>query len=66
MPDNLRNRHGRIKLHGALVGPPHPSPPLFTFPLPLSLTMPASQSNLPHSSDGSDKLGEHMQRHCVS
>lgn len=63
MADNPRSRHGRIKLHGAMVGLPNP---LSTFLLPLSLPMSASPSNLSHSSDGSDKLGEHIQRDYVS
>lgn len=39
---------------------------LSTFLLPLSLPSSASPANLCHSSDGSDKLGEHIQRDCVS
>lgn len=56
--DNLK----RIKLHGALVAFPFFS----TVPLPFALPVPAPQSNLTHSSDGSDKLGEHKRRHYVS
>lgn len=59
MADNLRSRHRRIKLHGALVGFPSflsaPSSPHACLPI---------QST--HLSDGSDKLGEHTQRHYGS
>lgn len=44
------------------LGPTPRPPPLYTFCLPLPLPMPAPQSNLRHSSDGSDKLGERTQR----
>lgn len=60
--DNLRNKHGRIKLHDVLV-PLSTLPILLSSPLTLPplLPIPVSQSNLAHSSDGGDKLGEHVQ-----